>query len=114
MKLTCIECPMGCEIEVVMYNGKITAISGNSCLRGEAYAKDEVTCPKRVITTTVRAENGKLVSVKTDAPVKKSDTFKVIKAANSFVAKLPVKIGQVLIERVSDNVNLISSSVMDR
>ena len=114
MKLTCIECPMGCEIEVVMDNGKITAISGNGCPRGEAYAKDEVTCPKRVVTTTARAENGKLIAVKTDAPVKKTDVFNVVKAANSIVVKLPVKIGQVLIERVSDNVNLISSSVMDR
>ena len=114
MKLTCIECPMGCEIEVVMDSGKIVSVSGNGCPRGEAYAKDEVTCPKRVVTTTVRAENGKLIAVKTDAPVKKTDVFNVVKAANSIVVKLPVKIGQVLIERVSDNVNLISSSVMDR
>lgn len=114
MKLTCVECPMGCEIEVVIEQGVITSVSGNTCPRGEIYAKNEVSCPKRVITTTARAENGKLISVKTDAPVKKSDTFNVIKAANALKVKLPVKIGQVLLANVSEGVNLISTSVMDR
>ena len=105
---------MGCEIEVLISSSEIISVSGNTCKRGEVYAKNEVTCPKRVVTTTVRAENGKMVAVKTDAPVKKSEMFKVIAAANAFRAKLPVKIGQVLIANVCEQVNLVSSSVVDR
>jgi CxxC motif-containing protein len=38
----------------------------------------------------------------------------VVKAANEFTAKLPVKIGDVLIENVVNGINLVSSSVVDR
>lgn len=105
---------MGCEITVEKQGEQIISITGNTCPRGKLYATNEVTCPKRVITTTVRAENGKMVAVKTDAPVKKSEMFMVVKAANEFTAKLPVKIGDVLIENVVNGINLVSSSVVDR
>jgi CxxC motif-containing protein len=105
---------MGCEITVEKQGEQIISITGNTCPRGKLYATNEVTCPKRVVTTTVRAENGKMVAVKTDAPVKKSDMFSVVKAANEFTAKLPVKIGDVLIENVVNGINLVSSSVVDR
>ena len=114
IKVICTECPMGCEITVEKQGEQIISITGNTCPRGKLYATNEVTCPKRVVTTTVRAENGKMVAVKTDAPVKKSEMFMVVKAANEFTAKLPVKIGDVLIENVVNGINLVSSSVVDR
>ena len=52
-KLTCIECPIGCEIEVVVENGAAVSVTGNGCLRGKTYAQNEVVCPKRVVTSTV-------------------------------------------------------------
>ena len=76
MRLTCVECPMGCEIEVELTDGKVTSVKGNTCPRGKAYAENEVVCPRRVLTSSVRATNGKMVSVKTDAPIKKEETFR--------------------------------------
>ena len=42
-ELICIGCPMGCPIVVKMEDGKVTSVTGNTCPRGEAYARKEVT-----------------------------------------------------------------------
>ena len=66
-ELTCIECPLGCHIEVDLeYDNKVAAVRGNSCPRGKAYAESEVVCPVRVLTSSVRATDGTMVCVKTD------------------------------------------------
>lgn len=109
INLTCIECPIGCNIEVEMVDGKPVSITGNSCPRGKLYAENEVVCPKRVVTSTVRATNGVLVPVKTDKPIKKSEMFEVMKIINQTTCKLPVKIGDILVENISDDANLVAT-----
>ena len=32
--LTCIVCPMGCQLSVTVDQGKVSAVFGNSCPRG--------------------------------------------------------------------------------
>ena len=56
-ELTCIGCPLGCQLTVTMGNDEIK-VEGNTCPRGEAYAKKEVTNPTRIVTSTVRVEGG--------------------------------------------------------
>ena len=58
--MNCIMCPMGCEMTVTVENGKVIDVKGNTCPRGAKYANDEVTAPKRMLTTTVRIEGGML------------------------------------------------------
>jgi CxxC motif-containing protein len=108
IRLTCIECPLGCDIEVQKENEELK-ITGNSCPRGKLYATNEVTCPKRVLTTTVRCCDGGLVAVKTSAPVNKSDLLDLMNVINKTVASLPVRIGDVIIENLVDGVNLIAT-----
>ena len=105
--LTCIECPLGCEIEVTIENGKVLFVQGNGCLRGKSYAIAEVTCPKRVVTSTVRAENGEMIPVKTDRPVRKDAIFDVMKKINETTCKVPVCLGDILVENICDDANLI-------
>jgi CxxC motif-containing protein len=105
--LTCIECPIGCEIEVDIEDGKVISVKGNTCPRGKMYAENEVICPKRVVTSTVRAENGVMVPVKTDKPIKKTEIFTVMKKINETTCVLPVKIGDILVENISDDANLV-------
>ena len=111
--LTCIECPIGCEVEVEIIDGKVASVQGNSCPRGKTYAENEVTCPKRVVTSTVRAKNGVLVPVKTDRPIRKSEIFAVMTKINAIVCELPVKIGDVLVENICDDAHLIATRKMD-
>ena len=45
---------------------------GNRCPRGVKFAEQERTAPKRVLTTTVRMADGRLLPVKTAVPVDRS------------------------------------------
>lgn len=112
-KLVCIECPIGCEIEVTLENGEVVNVRGNSCPRGKMYAESEVVCPKRVVTSSVRAENGEMVSVKTDRPVRKTEIFNVMAVIAKTTCKLPVRIGDILVENISDGANLVATSNLD-
>lgn len=106
--MTCIVCPMGCRMEVTLENGVVTDVKGNTCKRGSEYARSECTDPRRTVTTTVLCENGELLPVKTDKPVRKDDVFLVMEAANKTVAHLPIKIKDVIIENVCGS-NLIAA-----
>ena len=100
-ELTCIVCPMGCTITVDLdENGKVLKIPGNTCPRGAKYAEAEFTNPQRTITTTLRCEDGSMVSVKTDTTIPKDKMFEAMQMINDTVVKLPVKVGDVLIEGV--------------
>lgn len=82
-ELTCIVCPIGCQLKIELENDKIISVSGNTCPRGANYAETEITNPMRVITTTVRAKTGELIPVKTNGAVKKSKIFECMKIINS-------------------------------
>lgn len=99
-KLTCIVCPMGCEISVWLNGGKVVSITGNTCRRGEEYAKTECTAPKRMVTTTMRCENGEMVSVKTDRAIPKEQVSECMKIINRTIAPQYISLGDVMIKDV--------------
>lgn len=99
-KLTCIICPLGCELTVEMEGNKVYDVSGNTCKRGEHYAKTECVNPQRTVTTTVRCEDGRLLSVKTDKPIPKDCVMACMEMINHVVVPLPVSIGDVVFEDV--------------
>ncbi len=70
MKLTCIMCPKGCEI-TIQKNKDTLKVSGNSCPRGEVYAKQEILNPSRILTSIIKTKNG-VISVKTTKPIPKN------------------------------------------
>ena len=88
---------------------KVLSVKGNSCPRGKAYAESEVICPKRVVTSTVRALGGRMIPVKTARPVRKAEIFEVMKKIGGVHPALPVHIGDVLYEGISDGVDLIAT-----
>ena len=97
-ELTCIGCPMGCALRVEIRGGEI-AVRGNTCPRGEKYAKDEVTCPVRMVTSTVRLDGGTIarVPVKTAREVPKDRVLDCMAEIRRAKAGAPVRIGDVLI-----------------
>ena len=104
---------MGCEIEVEVLDGKLS-VKGNTCPRGKLYAENEVVCPKRVLTTTVKSKSGKPVPVKTDAPVKKEQLLALMQKINAITVDLPVKIGDVIVKDFFEGANLVATgNVLD-
>ena len=49
--LTCICCPIGCTIEAELEGNHVLSVRGNSCPRGEKYAKSELSNPVRTLTS---------------------------------------------------------------
>ncbi len=113
MKMICINCPKGCEMDVVV-EGDEVSVSGHTCPRGEAYAKAEVTNPTRMVTGLVRvAGMRKPLPVKTKTAVPKSKIDEVLFAMHQATVQLPVKIGDVIIPGVaSTGVDLVATANM--
>lgn len=108
--ITCTECPMGCTVTVTLdADNNIISVFGNTCPRGKVYAVNEMTCPRRVVTSTVKCDNGKMLSVKTDGSVKKSEIFNVMGVINKITAKTPVRTGDILYRSISEEINLIAT-----
>ncbi|WP_455501052.1 DUF1667 domain-containing protein [Gemmiger sp.] len=98
-ELTCIGCPMGCALTVELDGGAVTSVRGNTCPRGDAYARKEVTAPTRIVTTTVRVTGGTLaaVSCKTRTDIPKGKIFDIVRALKAVEIPAPVTIGQVIL-----------------
>lgn len=105
--LICIECPLGCAIEVETEDGAVVRVAGNGCPRGKRYAESEVTCPMRVVTSTVRSACGRMVPVKTSKPVRKSEMFRVMDVINATHPALPLSIGDVLVHGIDGDADLV-------
>ncbi len=104
-QMTCIVCPMGCQLEVTYGINTLgtpcdIAVTGNTCKRGATYATEELVSPRRTLTTTVRTdvEGRELLSVKSSAPIPKDKLFYAMELANAAVAHLPVHAGDAIIE----------------
>ncbi len=102
-ELTCINCPLGCNVKVTVEDGEITDITGNNCKRGEIYARNELSNPVRVVTSTARVDGSDQysVSVKTEEAIPKGKIMDVMKEINKAHISAPVKIGDCVIEDVA-------------
>ena len=112
VNLICIGCPLGCPLTVEMEGNEVKSVAGNTCPRGDAYAKKELTNPTRIVTSTVRVAGGKLamVSVKTQSDIPKDKIFDCVKALKDVELVAPVKIGDVVVENVAGTgVNVIAT-----
>ena len=101
--LTCIRCPKGCQVTVALEGGRVTAVTGNGCPRGDAYARKEVTDPTRVVTTVVPVSGSgvaRMVSVKTAGDVPKAKVLDVVRALSDVSMAAPVHIGDVVLADV--------------
>ena len=113
--LTCIGCPLGCSLSVQIENEQVVSVSGNTCPRGDAYARKEVTNPTRIVTSTVRVAgaNGGMVSCKTQEDIPRNMIFDVVNALKDVEVDPPVRIGDVLVENVAGTgVNVVATKNM--
>ena len=114
-ELTCICCPMGCSLSAQIENGEVVSVTGNTCIRGENYAKSEVTAPVRTVTTTVVSESGRPIPVKTKEPVAKEKIFETVEQIKKTKVSLPVKMGDVVISNVADTgIDIVATRSVER
>lgn len=116
--LICIGCPLGCALTATLENGIVTAVSGNTCPRGDAYARKECTTPERTVTGTVRITGGTapVVSVRTSQPIPKEKVMDLARLMAAITLRAPVNSGDIATENVLQTGAdlLITASVAQR
>lgn len=113
-ELTCIACPMGCNITVSLNDGEVVSVTGNTCPRGEKYARTECTHPVRSLTTTVKVDGGKhpVVPVKSAGAIPKEKLLECVAELRNVTVKAPVKIGDVIVDNIcSTGVQIVATNI---
>jgi CxxC motif-containing protein len=101
-RLTCVLCPVGCELEVRKDEAGELDVRGNQCDKGIPFAVEEVLYPKRNLATSVpvRGAAATMVSVRLSGRVPREMIFPILAEIARLRPEAPVRRGQVLIADV--------------
>lgn len=102
-ELICVVCPNGCQLTVEVEEGpepKVLSVSGQTCPRGDTWARQEVETPLRTIASSVLVRGGTMpmASVRTDAAIPLSKIFQVMEEIRTMTLEAPVRIGDVVLD----------------
>ncbi len=114
----CIGCPMGCRLEVeaeAEHPKDVVEVRGFACKRGEQYAQQEHTEPRRMVTTTVKIDNGiwARIPVKTADAIPKGQIKDLCLALRQVCLTAPVEMGDtVLADALGTGIDVVTSRSM--
>lgn len=114
-QITCINCPVGCRLQVTLENGQVEKVEGQGCKRGETYAKQECVAPARMVTAAVPvADRKNPVSVKTRTPIPKGQIFSCMQQLAKLELHAPVRMGDVVLPDVcGTGVDVIATKTVE-
>ena len=122
LQFNCTTCPSECLLTVEVErdaNGTVAAVrsvTGNSCPRGNKFAHQELTCPMRVLTTTVAVSGGDevLLPVRTAEAIPLELHAQAMALIRGLVVNAPIHMGDVILPNLLDtNINLVASMDID-
>ncbi len=116
-ELICVNCPKGCRIHVEFEDKKIQNITGYSCENGKKYAQEELLCPMRILTTTVRIEqaNIRVLPVITDSPIPLSRMKEAMEEVKKIKVRAPIAMNDILVFHfLGTEANLVASRSVER
>ena len=101
-RLTCVLCPVGCELEVARNAAGELEVQGNQCDKGVPFAVEEVLNPRRNLATSIpiKGTAAKMVSVRLSAAVPRDMIFPILAEIAKLRPEAPVRRGRVLIADV--------------
>jgi len=97
-ELICIMCPKGCHLSV----DDDLNVTGNTCPRGVTYGKQEVTDPRRYLTSTVRlnSKHSRRLPVISSGDLPKARVSDVVKYLDTVEVSAPVNVKDVIVKDV--------------
>lgn len=119
----CTTCPSECLLTVEVEHDadgavvEVRSVTGNSCPRGDKFAHQELTCPMRVLTTTVAVSGGDeaLLPVRTAEAIPLALHAQAMNLIRGLVVDAPIRMGDVVLEDIlGTSINLIASMDIDR
>lgn len=100
--LTCINCPVGCRMTVTLRDGCVLSVEGNTCKRGDTYARQESVSPMRMVTAVAPVSGSRMpISLKTERPIPKQRIPRCMQEIRALRLALPIAAGQVLLDDVA-------------
>ena len=102
-EFVCILCPNGCRLRAGFEpDGETFRVEGNSCPRGAAFARTELTAPVRTLTTTVRAVGGErpVLAVRTAGESPRAKLMEAMEAISRLTVRPPVRRGEVIVHNL--------------
>lgn len=123
LKFNCTTCPSECLLTVEVERdadgtvAEVRSVTGNRCPRGNKYAHQELTCPMRVLTTTVAVSGGDeaLLPVRTSEAIPLTLHAQAMDLIRGLIVKAPIRMGDVVLEDLLDtSINLIASMDINR
>ncbi len=122
LQFNCTTCPSECLLTVEVErnaNGnvaKVHSVTGNNCPRGDKFAHQELTCPMRVLTTTVAVSGGDeaLLPVRTAEAIPLELHAQAMALIRGLVVNAPIHMGDAILPNLlNTNINLIASMDID-
>lgn len=122
LQFNCTTCPSECLLTVEVKreaNGhvaEVRSVTGNSCPRGDKFAHQELTCPMRVLTTTVAVSGGDetLLPVRTAEAIPLELHAQAMALIRGLEVKAPIRMGDVVLEDLlNTGIDLIASMDID-
>lgn len=122
LQFNCTTCPSECLLTVEVKRGadgavaEVYSVAGNSCPRGDKFAHQELTCPMRVLTTTVAVSSGDeaLLPVRTAEAIPLALHAQAMDLIRGLVVKAPIRMGDIVLPNLLDTgADLIASMDID-
>lgn len=122
LKFNCTTCPSECLLTVEVERGAngavaaVRSVTGNSCPRGDKFAHQELTCPMRVLTTTVAVSGGDeaLLPVRTAEAIPLELHAQAMDLIRGLVIDAPIRMGDIVLEDLlGTNIDLVASMDID-
>ena len=113
----CVTCPVGCAIEANVEDDALVSIKGEACNRGLAFVREELSDPRRMLTTTVRIRGADLplVPVRSRAPLPKGLLLPVAQLLRDIELEAPTREHQVVaVDVLGTGVDIITTRALAR
>lgn len=123
LQFNCTTCPSECLLTVEVerdadgHVAEVCSVTGNSCPRGDEFAHQELTCPMRVLTTTVAVSGGDeaLLPVRTAEAIPLELHAQAMSLIRGLVVNAPIHMGDTILPNLLDtNINLVASMDIDQ
>lgn len=123
LQFNCTTCPSECLLTVEVERDadgavvEVRSVTGNSCPRGDTFSHQELTCPMRVLTTTVAVSGGDeaLLPVRTAEAIPLKLHAQAMALIRGLVVNAPIHMGDTILPNFLDtNINLVASMDIDQ
>lgn len=122
LQFNCTTCPSECLLTVEVERSadgavaEVHSVAGNSCPRGDKFAHQELTCPMRVLTTTVAVSGGDeaLLPVRTAEAIPLALHAQAMDLIRGLVVDAPIRMRDVVLkDLLGTGIDLIASMDID-